>query len=261
MPPDPYPPEEPTRSLGQAVAIAARVLEQPPERREAALAAACAGDRDLHQQVVRILRTGVGGAPPAAPTAPDAAPAALARYELHEPLGEGSMGVVYRARQTDTGRMVALKRLRPGAQGEAMLGRFRREIALLARLNHPCIVQILDAGHAGAGGAGEPFLAMDLVVGKPLLAGAQQLGLDRRARIQVLVQLCRAIGHAHRRGVIHRDLKPDNVLLEGEGPTAPMRPCRSTSSARSATSRRNRSTATWTPAATSTASARSATSC
>ena len=207
-------PDAPTRDLGRAFVVAARIAALPLHLHEATVASACGSDHELAQQVRSLLRT------PGATTAPgrpaDAPPddESFGRYLLHERLGEGSMGVVYRATQTDTGRTVAVKRLHPGAASDAMLQRFHREIVLLARLQHRGIVQILDAGHVLTEHGREPFLAMELVDGPGLLAGADQARLDRRARVQLLVQLCRAIAYAHRRGVIHRDLKPDNVRLE-----------------------------------------------
>ena len=217
LPPDP-PAGEPTQSLSRAFAIAARVSALPPHLHAAAILTACGSDQELQRQVQAVLRSPV--------TATNATKATelsheetFGRYVLHEMVGQGSMGVVYRATQTDTRRIVALKRLRPGEASDAVLNRFRREVVLLARLNHHGIVQILDAGHVTTPTGREPYLAMEFVDGPPLLAGAEQWQLDQHARVRLLVQICRAIGHAHRRGVIHRDIKPDNVRLEVEGDT------------------------------------------
>lgn len=212
----PREPEEPTRNLGRAFAVAARIQALPPHLHAAALRSACGDDQELAQQVQAILHSGNAAPPPTSSTAPTSG-SSFGRYQLHERLGEGSMGVVFRATQLETGRLVALKRLRQGEASESLLRCFHREIALLARLQHPGIVQILDAGHVLGEAGREPFLAMELVEGEPLLTAVDRLGLDLRAKVGVLVQLCRAIAYAHRRGVIHRDVKPDNVLLEVDG--------------------------------------------
>jgi len=222
--PDDY--DAPTRDLGRCLAIARQIAVLPPHLHEAALRTACGGDEELLQQVRRILREPLRAQPDAAPptdiTAPPTAGQQFGRYLLHEVIGEGSMGIVHRATQVDTGRTVALKRLQPGPASDAVLQRFQREVALLARLQHPGIVQILDAGHCYRHSGREPYLAMELVHGPSLLEGVRTHGFDLRRKVRLLVQLCRAIAHAHRRGVIHRDLKPQNVLLDSEsGETQP----------------------------------------
>lgn len=215
--PDPDASEK-TQSLSRAFAIASRVSALPTHLHLAAILTACGTDQELQRQVQAVLRS-----PATASNATNASELSdeetFGRYVLHEKIGQGSMGVVYRATQTDTRRIVALKRLRPGEASDAMLNRFRREVVLLARLNHHGIVQILDAGHVSTPNGREPYLAMEFVNGPPLLAGADQWKLDHYGRVRLLVQICRAIGHAHRRGVIHRDIKPDNVRLEAEQDT------------------------------------------
>ncbi len=211
--------DQPTHDLGSAFVIARRVGAQAAHLHDAAIHSACGGDLDLERKVRAVLRN-PQPAPAVPATVPEvrepAVPEPFGRYLLHECIGEGSMGVVYRATHSDTNRTVALKRLHLGEASDAMLQRFHREVVLLARLQHPGIVHVLDAGHVLTPRGREPFLAMELVEGPPLLAGVAAAKLEPRARVQLLVQLCRAIAHAHRRGVIHRDLKPDNVRLEIE---------------------------------------------
>lgn len=208
--------EDPTRRLGRAFAIAARIAALPPHLHDAAIRSACGSDAALQEEVRDALRAQAGAGKARTRSDGEPAPRTFGRYEIHECIGRGSMGVVYRATQTDTGRIVALKLLHPGEATDALLARFRREVVLLARLSHRGIVQILDAGREATPRGQEPFLAMELVEGPGLLDGARAARLDIRDRVRLLVQLCRAIGHAHRRGVIHRDLKPDNIRLEHE---------------------------------------------
>lgn len=129
------------------------------------------------------------------------------RYELEEELGRGAMGIVYRARERSTGREVALKVLKAtGAVDETARRRFEREARLPARVRHPAIVEVLDAGTED----GVPFIALALVRGRPLSA----ITLGLRQHVALLAKVARAVGTAHRAGVIHRDLKPSNVIVE-----------------------------------------------
>ena len=206
---------EPTRELSRAFEIAARVGGLPEHLREVALQSAVGTDQILEHAVRSLLRgRQLPTGPTAAPVPPPLAKPDFGRYLLCERLGEGSMGVVHRAVHIDTGRSVAIKLLHGGSASEALLRRFHSEVAMLARLNHPGIVNVLDAGHAQVGDRREPFLVMELVEGPGLLEGAEKLGLDLRARVRLILDLCDATAHAHRRGVIHRDLKPENVRLD-----------------------------------------------
>ncbi len=211
-------PNEPTRELSRAFEIAARLGGLPANLREIALQTAVGSDQILERSIRDLLRAGPSPLAPAnrQPASTHHATADFGRYLLCERLGEGAMGVVHRAVHVDTGRSVALKLLRGGSASEAVLRRFRSELTMLARLRHPGIVDVLDAGHAESDTGREPFLVMELVEGPPLLAGADLLQLDLRARVDLVISLCDATAHAHRRGVIHRDLKPENVRLDVE---------------------------------------------
>src|SRR5262249_14546283 len=141
----------------------------------------------------------------------DAEPAAVPGFEILGELGRGGMGVVYKARQVALRRTVALKMVQNGAHANPKeLARFRAEAGVIARLQHPNIVQIYDVGEA----AGRPYFALEFVAGGSLakhLRGAPQPVCPAA---QMVETLARAVHVAHINGVIHRDLKPANVLLQ-----------------------------------------------
>jgi serine/threonine protein kinase/formylglycine-generating enzyme required for sulfatase activity len=143
-------------------------------------------------------------------------PALIARigsYEIERLLGYGSMGVVYLARQSAPARKVALKLLRVDQTSAACVDRFRRESTVLARLSHPGIAQVFEAGVADLGAGEQPWFAMEYVDGEPLTEHARTANLDRRGRVALIAEIARAVQHAHELGVVHRDLKPENVLV------------------------------------------------
>ena len=135
-------------------------------------------------------------------------------YDILGELGRGGMGVVYKARHRQLGRVVALKMIRTGAHADAEeLGRFLAEAQAVARLQHPGIVQIFDIGQAD----GLPYFSLELVEGGSLLARIAKEPLEPREAAQLVEQLAAAVQYAHERGVLHRDLKPANVLLTSGG--------------------------------------------
>ncbi len=139
---------------------------------------------------------------------------AVSGYDILDLLGEGGMGVVYKARHHGLHRLVALKMIRGGAQARAdHHSRFRIEAEAVARLRHPNILQIYDVGEA----AGLPFVALELLDGGGLddrLAGNPQ---PSRQAAELLITLARAVHVAHQAGIVHRDLKPTNVLYTSDG--------------------------------------------
>jgi serine/threonine protein kinase/formylglycine-generating enzyme required for sulfatase activity len=142
-------------------------------------------------------------------------PRQIGPYRLIGRLGQGGFGDVYLAEQEHpVRRRVALKVLRLGMDSEQVLQRFAREQDALARMNHDAIAKIYDAGTTPTG---QPFFAMELVDGAPLVACCERDGLSLRARLDLFVATCLGVHHAHQKGVVHRDLKPSNVLVTKVG--------------------------------------------
>jgi serine/threonine protein kinase/class 3 adenylate cyclase len=142
----------------------------------------------------------------------------LGRFRLEEMLGHGGMGVVYRAVDTSDGRAVALKVLRgAAATNSAMLRRFHKEARLLAEVQSPHVVNLLEVNED----AGLPYLVLEFVAGRSLDRVLAERGwLPERAAVAILADVARGLAEAHARGIVHRDVKPENILLEGvqEGP-------------------------------------------
>lgn len=220
-------------------------LELPAEKREAFVAEVCTSDGELMAEVLSLLqhdraetsaalgapevapsviRAGIGQAmgavaPAPSPSADDlpSAPREVGGYRLLSVLGEGGMGVVYRAEQDNPRRTVALKVIKPGYATPQTLKRFELEANVLGRLQHAGIAQIFEAGTATVQGRPQPFFAMELIDGVPLTEYAAQRHLDVPARVALLATICDAVAHAHAKGVVHRDLKPGNLLVSPEG--------------------------------------------
>ena len=144
-------------------------------------------------------------------------PKTIGDYRIVRKLGDGGMGTVYEAQQDHPRRTVALKIIRFGLASKNMLKRFEHEAHVLGLLQHPGIAQIYEAGTADTGSGPQPYFAMELVPGKPLTNYANQNALGTRQCLELVSKLCDAIQHAHTKGVVHRDLKPGNILVTEDG--------------------------------------------
>jgi WD40 repeat protein len=144
-------------------------------------------------------------------------PERIGQYRILGVLGQGGMGTVYRAEQQHPRRVVALKVIRPGAESREVARRFAHEGQVLAWLQHPGIAQVYEAGTADTEHGPRPFFAMELVEGLPITRFAQTHALGVRARLELLTKVCDAVQHAQQKGVIHRDLKPGNILVDESG--------------------------------------------
>ena len=144
-------------------------------------------------------------------------PSTIGSYRIIRLLGEGGMGAVYEAEQDQPRRRVALKVIKSGWADRELLRRFELESQTLGRLHHPGIAQIYEAGAAETSFGSQPFFAMEIIHGKPLIEYAEAKHLNTRQRLALMIQICEAVEHAHQRGIIHRDLKPGNILMEENG--------------------------------------------
>jgi eukaryotic-like serine/threonine-protein kinase len=211
--------------------------ELSPAERAAYLDTACPGDAELRRRVEALLRAhdepgsfpaelpekvaaALGSKPgkanelgeTSAPTGPDETIGAqVGPYKLLQRLGEGGMGTVYMAEQAQpVRRMVALKIVRTGMDSRQVVARFEAERQALALMDHPNIARVLDAGTTASG---QPFFAMELVKGIPITRFCDEHHLSPRERLELMIPVCQAIQHAHQKGIIHRDIKPTNVLV------------------------------------------------
>jgi len=141
----------------------------------------------------------------------------IGRYTITRLIGEGGMGAVYEAEQDQPRRTVALKVIKPGMASPELLRRFAQESQALGRLQHPGIAQIYEAGTADTGYGPQPYFAMEFIRGETLRDYAAKQSLGTRQRLDIIARVCDAVQHAHQRGLIHRDLKPGNILVDETG--------------------------------------------
>ena len=198
-------------------------LELPEEERAAYIERVCSGHNALRQRVEALMRAhkAAGLFMEHSAVAPmtqaeilamrDQSGERIGRYKLMQQIGEGGCGLVYLAEQEEPiRRRVALKIIKPGMDTRQVIARFEAERQALALLDHPNIAKIYDAG---ATETGRPYFVMELVDGLRITDHCDRNQLTTSQREELFVQVCQGIQHAHQRGVIHRDLKPTNVLV------------------------------------------------
>ncbi len=211
--------------------------------RDAFLDEACANDQDLRRRVVVLLeeQSKLGsflehGQQPAATIdapASERPGTVIGPYKLIEPIGEGGMGTVWMAQQTEpVKRLVAIKLIKAGMDTKQVIARFEAERQALALMDHPNIAKVFDGGTTGEPsdvsrrvlempetrrltslGSPRPYFVMELVKGVPITKYCDEHHLTPRQRLELFVPVCQAVQHAHQKGIIHRDLKPSNVLV------------------------------------------------
>ncbi len=212
------------RAKAEAIFLAATKL--PSEEHQSFLDQQCATDPKLRAFVERLLTNddeGMSGfldIPDTNQDSPFSSPNIeghwIDRYQLVRCIGRGGMGQVFLARQQEPQREVALKILGSDFLSPSLPRRFKLEIDVLGRLNHPGIAQIHDAGTTKEG---HPYFAMEYVPGEPLTDFARSHDLTSAQRLELVLQICEAVNYANEKGVLHRDLKPANILVvdKGEG--------------------------------------------
>jgi non-specific serine/threonine protein kinase/serine/threonine-protein kinase len=202
-------------------------LERRPDERAAFLAEACGGDADLRREVEGLLaaheqadgflsRPAALATDGAAGPAREVAPQRIGPYQILDTIAHGGMGTVYRAARDDDAfrKIVALKVVRGGRHSEHFERRFRQERQILARLQHPNIATVLDGGTTDDG---QPYLVMEHVEGRPITEFCAQRGMGVRERVALFRVVCGAVQYAHQSLVVHRDIKPGNILVDAAG--------------------------------------------
>jgi len=215
---------------------AAALAKTNAAERAAFLEQACAGDTALRKRVEQRLATqesgtfhastlGAGGGADytssdstldtGTSSSREGAGSLIGPYKLMQPIGAGGMGMVFLAEQQyPVRRQVALKIIKQGMDTEQVIARFEAERQALALMDHPNIAKVLDAGTTDSG---RPYFVMELVRGVPITEYCDQNNSTPEERLNLFVQVCQAIQHAHQKGIIHRDIKDENVVLDSAG--------------------------------------------
>ncbi len=210
-----------------------QALEQPRSERSSFLSKVCGDDADLRAHIESMLEAHERDDgfldPAASPAAIDAKSAdnlgqgmRIGGYRILRTIGSGGMGIVYEAEQDHPRRVVALKVMRQWLSSPDAPRRFEREAEVLARLDHPGIAQIYEVGtyqspEVSSGSEPRPFIAMQLIRGQSLADHVKAQRLGTRDILGLIAKVCDAVDYAHRHGVVHRDLKPGNILVDDLG--------------------------------------------
>ncbi len=218
-------------------------LERPPGERAAFLESACAGELDLRARVEQLLSMiaeepqfleqppSTGARDPGAsrtgetrrdsdlrPGDREGLPKQIGHYHIRRVIGSGGMGTVYEAIQEQPRRTVAVKVMKHGVASPSAMRRFKYESQILARLRHPNIAQVYEAGTHGEGEDAVPYFVMEYIPNaKPITEYARAGKLTVRQRFELFAKVCDAIHHGHSRGIVHRDIKPGNILVDPQG--------------------------------------------
>src|SRR5712675_1306066 len=208
---------------GRDIEVFTEAIQLPIEQRVAFLDRVCAGDQELRRRIEALLKSndragafleqppevvGEGRAKAAAGEKPGDR---VGRYKLLQQIGEGGCGVVFMAEQEEpVRRRVALKIIKPGMDTKSVMARFEAERQALALMDHPNIAKVFDAG---ATESARPYFVMELVKGIKITDYCDNKSLSTEERLSLFIQVCRAVQHAHQKGVIHRDIKPSNILV------------------------------------------------
>ncbi len=216
----------------QMTKLFARALELADHKRRAFLEAECA-DHEMRGQILELLgiaQSDAGFMATAGATigalresvvvgimGEDQLPEEIGGYRIIRLLGRGGMGVVMEAEQDQPRRRVALKVVQSGLVSAQSLRRLQREAQILAILDHPGIARIHSAGVVDFGFGGRPYYVMELIQGTTVTDYAKANDLNVRSRLELFVKVCDAVQHAHEKGIVHRDIKPGNILVTAEG--------------------------------------------
>ena len=198
-----------------------RAVELTGAERESFLDSACEGDARLRTQVEQLLKwdEDAGDFLEQGPVVGslEAPGMQIGAYTLIREIGEGGMAVVWLASQSSpVSRHVAVKMLKPGMDTRSILSRFELERQVLAHLDHPHVASVFDAGMTEQG---RPYFVMEYVDGTTLTAYCREHALGIVERLRLFMQVCDVVQHAHQKGVIHRDIKPTNILVSTESGT------------------------------------------
>ncbi|MCW5775696.1 MAG: protein kinase [Phycisphaeraceae bacterium] len=212
--------------MGRLRAIFDEAMETTPERRSEVITTRCGEDAALRRLVEAMVSAALNGDGFMSDTTRTRMPTAgggpaerlaegpgtrIGQYKLLQQIGEGGFGVVFMAEQErPVVRRVALKIIKLGMDTKQVVARFEQERQALAMMDHPNIARVLDAGSTETG---RPYFVMELVKGVPITEYCDANHLTTRERLELFDPVCRAVQHAHQKGVIHRDLKPSNILV------------------------------------------------